>query len=441
MIHPFSVRYSRGFALVGFAALGFLARGTARAAEPKNAEEAFAELAKVIKPVTTWSADADIDMPGMSVNQKGSIAAKGDLFRAEFSMKAMGEDLKMQMVNDATDTMYVNVIQRGPSLVLKMDTKAVKAVAGDKMGKMGGGFGGFGGGTMMQNPAEIFQSMHKTADLAFKGVEQRDGIEVMLFEGPLKDDAGEALGSLGLPTAAISMKNIRAAVGRADGFPRELTYLSADGKPTLSLKYTNVKLNPPLEAADFVFKMPEGTVATDVTEMVKTQFTAVPGAAADPAAAQAGEKKVEFNSGLKAGAMLKPFEAKTLDGGTFKLSAVKGNPLLIHFWASWRKAAAAQVDTIAALYEAHREHGFEVLGVSLDRSEAEIKGFLEAHPKAVWPQIYDGKGWKNGVAQLFGVDQIPFNVLVDPAGKINYVGSDQTELEKAVDALLKASTK
>ena len=68
-------------------------------------------------------------------------------------------------------------------------------------------------------------------------------------------------------------------------------------------------------------------------------------------------------------------------------------------------------------YERFKNKNFTVLGVSLDDNKAD---WLEAinNDKLNWLQLSDLKKWESSVVNTYQIEGIPFNVLVDPTGKI-----------------------
>ena len=68
-------------------------------------------------------------------------------------------------------------------------------------------------------------------------------------------------------------------------------------------------------------------------------------------------------------------------------------------------------------YELYHGKGFEVVGVSFDqKKDAWVNAIQQMGMK--WPQMSDLKGWKCAASDLYGINSIPSNVLVDPTGKI-----------------------
>ncbi len=89
-------------------------------------------------------------------------------------------------------------------------------------------------------------------------------------------------------------------------------------------------------------------------------------------------------------------------------------------------------------YKKHHADGFENIGVSLDDDRAKLDAFLKKEDGMTWPQFYDGQGWQNELAKKYGVESIPFTVLIGQDGKIIGKSLRGEKLENAVaDALAK----
>ncbi len=107
------------------------------------------------------------------------------------------------------------------------------------------------------------------------------------------------------------------------------------------------------------------------------------------------------------------------DGKPITLSGLKGNYVLVDFWASWCGPCRAENPNVVKAYTKYHDKGLEILSVSLD-DEKTKNAWLTAIQKdgLIWKNVSDLKGWKNEVAVLYGIKAIPQNMLLDKTGKI-----------------------
>ena len=151
------------------------------------------------------------------------------------------------------------------------------------------------------------------------------------------------------------------------------------------------------------------------------------------------QKHVGMHGTLRVDDMAPDFEAKQLDGSTFRLSDYRGKKaVLIDFWATWCGPCIKEVPTIKSIAETYRDQGLEVVGVSLDRDEKALRDFVEKE-KLSYVQVY-GREKSQEITKSYGVWGIPSVFLVDKNGVINALNLRGDHTEEAVKALLTTGT-
>ena len=151
-------------------------------------------------------------------------------------------------------------------------------------------------------------------------------------------------------------------------------------------------------------------------------------------AKQAASQKIQ--AGLAPGAAFPDFAEKDLSGQPLSVAALKGKVVLVDFWATWCPPCRAELPNVIATYKKHHGEGFEIIGVSLDSERDTLDAFLKKTDGMTWPQYFDGQGWTNKLAVKYGVESIPFAVLIGPDGKIIGKELRGEALETAVSAAL-----
>ena len=110
------------------------------------------------------------------------------------------------------------------------------------------------------------------------------------------------------------------------------------------------------------------------------------------------------------GLELPNFSATTLDGTPISVSDYRGKMVVLNFCAKWCGFCAPEIPYLKEVYVEYHDKGLEVIGVSLDENENEIREFTEEH-EIPWLQIFDGKGWKSELAQFFWRYQGAFTMV------------------------------
>jgi thiol-disulfide isomerase/thioredoxin len=125
----------------------------------------------------------------------------------------------------------------------------------------------------------------------------------------------------------------------------------------------------------------------------------------------------------------------SVDGSPVDLAALRGDVVLIDFWASWCPDCIRETPNLKAVYQKYRDKGLAVIGISLDKDEQAMSNYI-AKKLIPWRQYFDGKGWANDFAVKFGVHSIPEVWLIDRQGKVVTTGIAADQLDAEVARLI-----
>jgi len=121
--------------------------------------------------------------------------------------------------------------------------------------------------------------------------------------------------------------------------------------------------------------------------------------------------------GLQKGEIAPDFVSSRPDGRQMALSDLKGNYVLLNFWAGWSRLSRDENSVLKKAYERYHGHPFKILQVSLDDvREVWVEAISEDGLE--WDHVSDLRRWESIVADLYHVDEIPSTTLIDPEGRI-----------------------
>ena len=118
-----------------------------------------------------------------------------------------------------------------------------------------------------------------------------------------------------------------------------------------------------------------------------------------------------------AGTAAPDFTLPARDGGTVRLSSLKGQVVMINFWATWCGPCRQEMPLLAKLQAKYEPLGFTLLGVNIEADSAAAQDWLKG-TTVDFPILFDRQ---NEVAAHFGLQGMPSSVFIDRAGNVRYL--------------------
>jgi peroxiredoxin len=118
-----------------------------------------------------------------------------------------------------------------------------------------------------------------------------------------------------------------------------------------------------------------------------------------------------------AGKMAPDFASKSDSGRNVRLSELRGQVVLINFWASWCSPCRQELPLLNKIYAQYRAAGFMLLAVNVDDNRKDADAMLKRLDLR-FPTLFDGG---KSVAKLYGVDTMPATLVIDRDGRVRYV--------------------
>ena len=124
------------------------------------------------------------------------------------------------------------------------------------------------------------------------------------------------------------------------------------------------------------------------------------------------------------------FALPSRDGGEVRLSELKGQVVMINFWATWCGPCRQEMPLLQQIHAKYEPLGFTMLGVNVEPDSVAAQNWLKGMPVS-FPILFDRKSEVNS---SFGVEAMPSSVLIDREGRVRHVHRGYKPGDEAVYA-------
>lgn len=122
-------------------------------------------------------------------------------------------------------------------------------------------------------------------------------------------------------------------------------------------------------------------------------------------------------AGVPVGKPAPDFELKTVDGTTYKLSDLKGKPVMLNFFATWCPPCKAEMPLLEETYTAYKDQGFVILAVNLNEADVVVSSFQQKMG-LTFPIVIDKS---DAVFRAYDIVPLPTSYFIDKQGVVQGV--------------------
>jgi len=132
------------------------------------------------------------------------------------------------------------------------------------------------------------------------------------------------------------------------------------------------------------------------------------------------------------------FKLANRAGGELSLDGLKGQVVMINFWASWCGPCRQEFPALDQIYAKYKPMGFQMIAINVESEKADAEKFLGKTPVS-FPILFDPD---NKVSGSYGVSAMPTTFLVDRQGRLRwqhraYKPGDEAKYIEQIRAMLR----
>ncbi len=120
---------------------------------------------------------------------------------------------------------------------------------------------------------------------------------------------------------------------------------------------------------------------------------------------------------------------RDVDGKTVSLDDYRGQVVLVNNWATWCPPCRAEMPELNAYYEAHKQEGFVLIGISAGDSQEQVREFIDSLG-ITFPMWLDPK---EDAMRAFRTEYLPSSFVIDPQGTVRLAWTGAISLQTLED--------
>lgn len=126
---------------------------------------------------------------------------------------------------------------------------------------------------------------------------------------------------------------------------------------------------------------------------------------------------VTYASSEKLSGKAANFTLKSRSGKNIKLSELRGEVVMLNFWASWCGPCRKEMPLLEQIHKKYKKLGFTLLGVNVEQDTRAAKNYLK-DVKVSFPILFDPA---NKTSKLYNVSAMPTTILIDRNGNKRFL--------------------